>query len=127
MSLQTQVFPQKITTLFWFVTTEAMGNLSVNWTRGHSVHKWLLVLPQWGSVEMTCRRSPLDGFLLCGSVNLSPVLTLVFLHQPAGSNLGHPRGQPQVYMNLPGRLHPPLPETTSLTSSPGRILVQYPK
>ena len=49
------------------------------------------------------------------------------LHQPAGSNLGHPRGQPQVYMNLTGRLHPPLPETTSLTSSPGRILVQYPK
>ena len=43
MSLQTQAFPQKITTLFWFVTTEAMGNLSVNWTRGHSVHKWLLV------------------------------------------------------------------------------------
>ena len=81
----------KITTLFRFVTTEATGNLSVNRTRGHSVHKWLLVFPQWGSVEMTlCRRSPLDGFLLCGSVNLSPVLTLVFLHQPAGSNLGHP-------------------------------------
>ena len=53
-----------ITTLFWFVTTEAMGNLSVNWTKGHSVRKWLLVFPQWGSVEMTlCRRSPLDGFV----------------------------------------------------------------
>ena len=46
-------FTQLITTLFRFVTTEAMGNLSVNQTRGHSVHKWLLVFPQWGSVEMT--------------------------------------------------------------------------
>ena len=32
-----------------------MGNLSVNRTRGHSVHKWLLVFPQWGSVEIDLR------------------------------------------------------------------------
>ena len=84
-----------------------MGNLSVNRTRGHSVHEWLLVFPQWGSVEMTLgRKSPLDGFLLCGSVNLPPVLTLVFLHQPACSNLGPPRGQPQVLYEPPRKATP---------------------
>ena len=51
-------------------------------------------------------RSPLDGFLLCGSVDLSPVLTLVFLHQPACSNLGRPKGQPQVLYEPPRKATP---------------------
>ena len=65
------------------------------------------VFLQWGSVEMTLgHRSPLDGFLLCGLVDLSPVLTLVFLHQPACSNLGRPRGQPQVLYEPPRKATP---------------------
>ena len=47
LSLQTQPSPQIITHLPVF-TTQAMVNLSVNQTWGHSSHKWLLVFSTVG-------------------------------------------------------------------------------
>ena len=55
-----------------------MVNLSVNQTRSHSSHKWPLVFSTVGLCGNDLRSQILDGFLLCGSVNLSPVLTLFF-------------------------------------------------
>ena len=73
LSLQAQPSPQIITHLPVF-TTQAMVNLSVYPTRDRSSHKWLLMF----SKVTQGHRSLLNGFLLCGSVNLSSVLTLFF-------------------------------------------------
>ena len=56
---------------------------------------------------------------------LLPVLTLFLTQTCLFKNMGCPRGQPQEYKNLLGKLHH-LQETTNLTRSPGQV-VQFKK
>ena len=41
-------FPSRLQPVWWFFTTQAMEKLSVNQTRGHSSHKWLLAFSTVG-------------------------------------------------------------------------------
>ena len=73
------------------------------------------------------RRFPLEGFLTVWiSEPVTSVDTGIFYPNLPVQTWATLRARRKVYMNLPGRLHPPLPETTSLTRSPGRILARYP-
>ena len=86
-----------------------MGNLSVNKTRGHSSHNWLLAFSTVGLCGNDLRSQIPFGWFPTVWIS-EPVTSIdtVFLPQPACSNLGRPRGQPQVLYEAPSKATPSL-------------------
>ena len=100
-------------------TTPAIVNLSVNQTRGHSSHKWLLVFSTVGLCGNDPRSQiPFGWFLTVWISEPLASVDTVFWPQPAWLNLDRPMGQSQVYKNLPA---PEMVTDTHREASPPRL------